>query len=55
VNALLVDDLREGLKTLIENKELRKRLAENVKKIKVYTWNEIAEIYLNFLETVVKR
>jgi len=53
VNALLVDDLHEGLKKLIEDEELRERLAKNVKKIKVYTWEEIANIYLRFLEKVV--
>jgi glycosyltransferase involved in cell wall biosynthesis len=53
VNALLVDDLREGLKQLIENEDLRKRLGENLKKVKIYTWNEIADMYLKFLETTV--
>jgi glycosyltransferase involved in cell wall biosynthesis len=54
INALLVDDLGDGLRILIKDEKIRKGLSENVKKIKVCTWDEIAKIYLNFLETVVK-
>lgn len=53
VNAYLAYDLREGLKTLISNKNLRNKLAKNVKKIKVKTWEEVAKDYLNFLENTV--
>jgi glycosyltransferase involved in cell wall biosynthesis len=55
VNALLVDNLQEGLKKLIADEKLRKKLAQNAKKFKIYTWEEIAKMYLKFLETVVKK
>lgn len=51
-NAYLTDDLAKGLRELIENEELRNQLADNVKKIKIYTWKEIAEEYIRFLEKV---
>lgn len=52
-NAYLTDDLAKGLKELINNEELRSQLANNVKKIKIYTWEEIAREYIKFLDNIV--
>ena len=53
-NAYLTDDLKSGLKILIQDEELRKQLARNVKKIKVYSWKEVARIYLKILEYFIE-
>lgn len=53
-NAYLTDDLAKGLMVLINNHELRDHLEENVKKIKVDTWEEIAEKYIYYLSKIVK-
>jgi len=55
VNAYLAEDLSAGMEKLIKDKKLRDRLAKNVKKIKVFTWEEIAIKYLQYLEDVTKR
>jgi glycosyltransferase involved in cell wall biosynthesis len=52
-NAYLTDDLAKGLKELIENDELRKRLADNVKNMKINTWKDVAADYIKFLEGVI--
>jgi len=52
-NAYLTDDLSQGLKELIGSYELRDRLAGNVKKIKIHTWEEIAMMYLDALGKIV--
>jgi len=52
VNALLVDDLKEGIKLLLENKKMRTTLSKNVKKIKTCTWEEIGIKYLELLGRV---
>jgi glycosyltransferase involved in cell wall biosynthesis len=52
-NAYLTDDLRKGLKALIENEELRLKLAGNVRKLQVYTWEEVAGIYIRILEQIM--
>jgi len=48
-NAYLADDLSQGLRELINNAELRNRLAQNVQRFKVYTWDEAARMYLDAL------
>ena len=53
-NAYLTDDLKKGLKALVENDELRKRLADGVKRVKVYTWREVADMYLRVLEEILR-
>ena len=53
VDAYITDDLRGGLMELIKNKKLRTKLSKNVKKIKIRTWNEIAEEYINFLRGLI--
>ena len=52
-NAYLTDDLFSGLKKLIEDDDLRMRLARNVRRMKVYTWKEIAKMYLNTLKFIL--
>jgi len=52
-NAYLTDDIKKGLKALVENDELRKRLADGVKRVRVYTWREVADMYLRVLEEVL--
>ena len=49
-NAYLTDELSEGLDALINNPELRTKLAEGAKKTQIDTWKEVAEKYLNVLE-----
>jgi glycosyltransferase involved in cell wall biosynthesis len=51
-NAYLTDDLTKGLKELIDHLELRNQLANNVKKINVNTWKDVAVEYMKFLEKV---
>jgi len=51
--AYLTEDLREGLQVLMKNSRLRKNLADNVKKIKISSWQEIAKTYLTFLNNKV--
>ena len=52
-NAYLTDDLAKGIKKLINDEELRRRLKDGVKKIEVKTWKEVAEDYLKFLDREV--
>lgn len=52
-NAYLTDNLTEGLKELIEHKDLRDNLANKVRNIRVYTWKEVAGEYIKFLERVI--
>ena len=53
-NAYLTDNLKKGLKVLVENDGLRKRLADGVKRVRVYTWREVADMYLRVLEEVLR-
>lgn len=53
-NAYLTDDLSKGLDVLINNSELRGKLAEGAKKVQIDTWEEVAEEYLSVLEKVKK-
>ncbi|MDP2926492.1 MAG: glycosyltransferase [Nanoarchaeota archaeon] len=52
-NAYLTKDFTEGLKELIKNKELRKKLGNNVKKIKLYTHEEVADIHLKLYKKIL--
>lgn len=53
-NVFLTQDFRKGLKTLIEDEDLRKKIAKGAKKFKVYTWRQIARKYINYLERIVE-
>lgn len=52
-NVYLTDDLAEGLRELIGDKVLRAQLVTNVKKMNIYTWEEIAEKYMEFIEEII--
>ncbi len=54
-NAYLTEDFGEGLKTLILNPSLCIKLSENIKKFKVYTWDEIANKHLENIKTMLGR
>lgn len=53
-NAYLTDDLAKGLFELINNPDLRDRLAEGVKEIKVHTWEEVAQMWLDAINQAVE-
>lgn len=53
-NAYLTDDLARGLRELISNPSLRDKLAQQVRKIRVYTWNEVAHMLLDALSQAVE-
>ncbi|VVB60041.1 Glycosyl transferases group 1 [uncultured archaeon] len=53
--AYLTDDLREGLKELVTNNSLRGALQKNVSRIKTYSWNEIGDKYLEYINRVVEK
>ena len=53
-NAYLTDDFTKGLSELINNTDLRSHLAENVKKIRVYSWKEVARMWLDALTQAVE-
>ena len=53
-NAYLTDDLAGGLRELIGNPALRERLALGVKGMKVFTWEEVAGMWLDALSEAVK-
>ena len=53
-DAYLTDDLAKGLGELINNPDLRNRLAEEVRKTKVYTWEEVAQMWLDALNQAVE-
>ena len=52
-DAYLTADLAKGLTELIKHEDLRMKLANNVQKIKVHTWKEIADEYIAFLERII--
>ncbi len=53
-NAYLCEDFNEGLRKLVKDLKLRKRLSTGAKKFKVLTWEEIARKHLNNMERVVR-
>lgn len=53
-NAYLTDDLAKGLGKLIASEELQLKLAKSVKKIRVYTWREVADIYIKTIEQIIE-
>ena len=53
-NAYLTDDLAKGLRELISDPVLRDRITEGVKKIKVYTWGEVAQMWLDALNQAME-
>jgi len=53
-NAYLTKDFSKGIKELIENKNLRKKLEKNIKKMKTLTWEEVAEEDIRIYTEIVK-
>jgi|GEM_PF-1411590 len=51
--AFLTEDFKEGLKTLIKDKKLRDNLSKNMKKIKLYSWKQIADIHFKLYEKIL--
>ncbi len=54
-DAYLTKDFKSAIIELGKNKKLRKKLTENVSKIKLYNWEEITKNYLRILEYVRDR
>jgi glycosyltransferase involved in cell wall biosynthesis len=52
-NAFLTNDIGKGLNILINNKRLREKIEENVKKIQIKTWNEVSRAHLEICENLV--
>jgi len=55
-NALIVDPtergLSDGIRLLLENTDLKKRMEKNAKKFKVYDWNDVVKMYIKNLEKI---
>lgn len=51
--AYLTNDFKEGLKELISDKNLRKKLEKGIKSLKTYTWEEVTNIHLNLYEKIL--
>jgi len=51
--AYLTNNLKEGVKELIRNKKLRKKIERNMKKIKLYTWEDVANIHLRLYKKII--
>ena len=52
-DAILTNDFRKDLKMLIEDKNLREKLERNIKKIKVKTWEQVAEEHLKVYSSIL--
>lgn len=53
-NAFLTRDFKKGLIELIKNKNLRKKLERNIKKLKTYSWEEIIDRYITVYNKFIK-
>lgn len=51
--AFLTKDFKAGLIELIKNKGLREKLSKNLKKIKLYSWEEVADIHLKLYREIL--
>ena len=51
--AYLTDNIKDGLIELIKNEKLRKNMERNMKSIKIYTWDEVADIHLKFYNNIL--
>jgi glycosyltransferase involved in cell wall biosynthesis len=54
VNAYLTDDFSKGLNVLINDKKLRQYIENNVRKIRIHSWKEIAQMWLDTLTLAVE-
>lgn len=53
--SFLTKDFRKGLAELIKNKKLREKLAENLKKIRLFSWDEVADIHLELYKKIINK
>jgi len=51
--AFLTNNFKEGLKELIKDKKLQKTLSKNMKSIKLYSWDEVADIHMNLYNKIL--
>ena len=54
-DAYLTEDFRQGIKTLMTNTKLRKRLEKNIKIFPTFSWDKVAKDYTLFLKKVLKK
>ncbi|MEK6885223.1 MAG: glycosyltransferase, partial [Nanoarchaeota archaeon] len=54
-DAILTKNFRKDIKNLIDNKKLREVLERNIKKIKIKTWEGVAEIHLKLYHSLIKK
>jgi len=54
-NAYLTRDFREGIIELIKNKKLRKKLENNIKKLRVFNWEQITEMYITLYNQIISK
>ena len=52
-NAYLTSNFKKGLQELLSNDKLRESLIKNIKKIKTYTWKEIAKKHLEIYKKII--
>ena len=53
--AYLTDDFGQALIDLIKDKPLREKIEANMKKIKQYSWEEVADIHLKLYDAVLRK
>lgn len=53
--AFLTNDFKKGLIELVKDKALRKKIEKNLKKIKLYTWEEVGDIHLKLYKNLLER
>jgi len=51
-NAYITDNFKDGVKILIKDKKLRKRLEKTIKRFPTYSWQGVAKKYLGFLKVI---
>jgi hypothetical protein len=51
--AFLTNNFKEGLKKLIHNKSLREKIIKNMKSIKIYSWDEVADIHIALYKKII--
>ena len=51
--AFLTKDFKAGLIELIKDEKLRKKLEKNIKSIRLYSWEEVADIHLKLYKEIL--
>ncbi|MFH1500739.1 MAG: glycosyltransferase [archaeon] len=54
-NTYFTKDFKEGVAKMINDKGLRERLEKNAKKVRVYSWEEVTDMYLDAFRKVLKK